>query len=204
MIYIVINGVPMSEKEFKEYKKGKNKELFAKLPKCKQKAILAEKRAEKKKESEMSILKSGIESMLSKVKIIESLSAYYKHAYRQWGTIAREILNEPTIKAPFEKFYLKELEIERCMETIKAERYKEVFDAVEKLSYLIDDAKCIMENLRSAVGSSGVCNRYMLHECINGEGRRLGLRTLMSRTFGAIKEMEKITKEFAMIARNGF
>lgn len=206
-IFITINGIQMTKAEYKEYKKDKEKAMFDKLPKYKQRAILAEKKAEKKrKESEIKIIANGVEAMVTKVGVMKSLSAYYKHGYRQWGLIAREIINDPKIRVPFEKFYLKQVEIERCvceMQSFAKRSSKDIFERIEKLSYLLDDAKYIMENLRAAVGSSGVINRYMAHECISGEGKRLGLRTLMSRTFSAIKEMEKLIREFAVIARNG-
>ena len=205
--YITINGIAMSEKEYKEYKKNKNKELFDKLPKYKQKAILAEKKAaRKRKESEIQILAKGVESMVSNVGVISSLAAYYKHGYRQWGIIARNILNEPTIKKPFEDFYLKEKRISAVMGEIKQlskRSSKAIFERIERLSYELDDAKTIMEELKNAVGSSGVIAANMGHECICGEDKRLGLRTLMSRTYGAIKELERIIKEFSIIARNG-
>jgi hypothetical protein len=60
-----------------------------------------------------------------------------------------------------------------------------------------------MKSLYSGVISSGVLDRFNDKECINGEGRRLGLRILMNRTFKSLDTIDNAIKELSRIASGG-
>ena len=53
------------------------------------------------------------------------------------------------------------------------------------------------------LAESGIAYRYKDHECINGSGRRLGLQTLMSRSWSATKELNNIIKRCQAISDKG-
>ena len=80
---------------------------------------------------------------------------------------------------------------------------KAVYAFVRKLSWQLDDAKNLMTQLSHAVHDTGVIERYKGHECIDGQGKRLGLNILMIRTFKAVAEIESITKKLESVANKG-
>lgn len=205
--YIVINGQRMTMDEYKKYKKQKTKELQAKLSKKKQREIARAKREKKKKrETEITILPGTIKSIVRNAGPIKSLSAYYDNAYRQWGTIASMILNLPEIERPFVLFRADATDIVKTIgeiSEIAKGNEKAVFSYVQKLSWKLDNIRTKMKMLYSGVVNSGVLERFDDKECINGTGRRLGLRILMSRTFDSIDAIDEAIKELNSIAKNG-
>ena len=80
---------------------------------------------------------------------------------------------------------------------------KAVFAFVRKLSWQLEDTKEHMQKLYNGVTSSGVIEAFGNHEAINGEGRRLGLRILMIRTFKAVQDLENVIKRLQTIADTG-
>lgn len=200
---ITVNGVTMS---LKAYKKQKRAEAFEKLSKAKKAAIKREKKARKNHKTEIQTIPQEIKSLLKQVKVMKSLEAYYTNGYRQWGNIAKGIINDANINKPFKSFVETFGKIDKHVEEINEiakHNERAIFAYLRKLSYLMDDAKTQMNALQREVGLSGYINRNLLHECISGEGRRLGLRTLMSRTLKAIGEIEYIRKRLEHLADEG-
>ena len=110
------------------------------------------------------------------------------------------------IKAPFVLFRADAYELTKVIEdisTIAKGNEKAVFAYVQKLSWVLDNAKGKMKSLYSGVISSGALEQFKDKECINGEGRRLGLRILMNRTFKSIDAIENAIAELNRIAHNG-
>lgn len=181
--FILVNGVKMSLSEYRKQKRAKNP-----TPNKKKTNIV----------SEIKILSSDINSMVKKVKLIRSLSAYYDNAYRQWGKIGSIIINRKEIRLPFVQYRVKAREVDRTMAKIQELAKKNdrtIFAYFEKLSYLMDDISGCITNLMNGIRKSGVMTLHGNHECINGKDRRLGLNVLMSRTYSAIKDIEAIIKK---------
>lgn len=195
---IIVNGVKMTMAEYKKKIKDAKK--------AKESASKKSTRKPKKRETEITILPSEIKVMMRGLRLMKSLSAYYDHGYRQWGTIARDIINLKEIRTPFVSYRQKAREIESLISEIgdiSKRNRKEVFAYVQKLAWQLDDAKTYIDRIGKGVSSSNVMQQFADHECINGEGRRLGLRTLVSRTYSTIKEMEKVIQRLQTIADNG-
>ena len=188
---IVVNGIRMPMSEYRKRIKAKKNVNTKKV---------------KKELTDINLLPNEIKYMMRNVRLLKSLSAYYNNGYRQWGRIAKLVISQKEISSQFVKFNAKQAEIERTINEIKEiskHNEKAVYAFVRKLSYQLDDIKEIMVELSKAVGYSGVISRFIDHECINGEGRRLGLRTLMSRSYKAVVELEKIIRRCQNISDNG-
>lgn len=188
---IVVNGIRIPMSEYRKRIKAKKNVNTKKV---------------KKELTDINLLPNEIKYMMRNVRLLKSLSAYYNNGYRQWGRIAKLVISQKEISSQFVKFNAKQAEIERTINEIKEiskHNEKAVYAFVRKLSYQLDDIKEIMVELSKAVGYSGVISRFIDHECINGEGRRLGLRTLMSRSYKAVVELEKIIRRCQNISDNG-
>ena len=59
------------------------------------------RRKSKKEVKEITGVALQVEKMLKPITTLKSLSAYYDNAYKQWGTIATEILEHPKIRPHF-------------------------------------------------------------------------------------------------------
>jgi len=194
---ITVNGVTMTATEYRKQLKAKQAMSNKKQPK---------KRKAKKRETEITILPAEIKTMLKCAKVMKSLSAYYDHGYRQWGRICRDIINLKEISPHFVLYRSKATEVEQTINDIAdiAKRnQKAVFAFVRKLSWQLEDTKEHMQKLYKGATSSGVIEAFGNHEAINGEGRRLGLRILMIRTFKAVQDLENVIKRLQAIADTG-
>ena len=194
---ITVNGVTMTATEYRKQLKAKQAMSNKKQPK---------KRKAKKRETEITILPAEIKTMLKCAKVMKSLSAYYDHGYRQWGRICRDIINLKEIRPHFVLYRSKATEVEQTINDIAdiAKRnQKAVFAFVRKLSWQLEDIKEHMQKLYKGATSSGVIEAFGNHEAINGEGRRLGLRILMIRTFKAVQDLENVIKRLQTIADTG-
>ena len=193
---IEVNGQVMTITEYKKMLAEKKKTTG------KQKAT----RRNKKNPTEITILPKEIKIMLRGAKVMTSLSAYYKHGYRQWGSICKTILNLKDIQSPFVRYTMSAKAVNEVINEINEiakHNSKSVFAYVRKLSWKLDDVAKDMKALQEGINKSGVLYSPMqTHECINGTGRRLGLNILMQRTSDAIKELEVIVNNLQYIADN--
>ena len=193
---ISVNGQVMTIAEYKKMLAEKKK------ANGKKKAT----RRNKKNPTEITILPKDIKIMLRGAKVMASLSAYYKHGYRQWGNICKTILNLKEIQSPFVRYTMSAKECDKVINEINdiaKHNSKSVFAYVRKLSWKLDDVAKDMKALQEGINKSGVLYSPMqTHECINGTGRRLGLNILMQRTSDAIKELEVIVNNLQYIADN--
>ena len=187
---IVVNGKTMLYSEYK-------KQLKANKPKAKK---------VKKEKSDIALLQEEVQAMVKKMTLLKSLNAYYDHAYKQWGTIGRDICEHTCIKKHFIAYRQKLREIKATMQTIEQaskRSEKAVFAYFEKLGWLLDDMRECIDNLCKGISKSGMLDRYRGHECIIGKDRRLGLRVLMGRTWNATKEMNVTIKRLQDIRTEG-
>lgn len=141
-------------------------------------------------------------NMLASVKVVSNLVSYYNNGFRMWGGIHRQIMDEPSISRAYFDFIRRERETRRLVDEIGRIRGRSVYEVIRKLAWEVEDMAISLENLTKVVGSSGVINQNLSHECISGEGRRLGLRTLMSRSLPSVRKLHKIAFEMLRIANN--
>lgn len=194
---ITIGGVTMTMEEYKKQLKEQ---------KAQTKKTTKKRKAKKANTKEVSEIALEVGKIVKSLKVLKSLCAYYDHAYRQWGTIANEILKQREIRAPFVFYRTKIDEVEQIINDIEKcskRNEKAVYQYIEKLSWRLDDAKSYVQEIMSSVSKSGVCQRYKEHESINGKGRRLGLDTLMRKAFHEFGSMEKVIKELESISKEG-
>lgn len=181
---------------------------YKKIVAEKKKATGKKKKTARRKKSgtEISILPQYIKMLLRGAKVMDSLSAYYKHGYRQWGTICKDIINLKDIQGPFIRYTMSAKEANKVINDINdiaKHNSKSVFAYVRKLSWKLEDVAKDMDDLRKGVTNSGVLNSPMqTHECINGTGRRLGLNILMTRTDEAVKQLKIIVGNLQEVADN--
>lgn len=187
--FIIVNGVKMSIKEFKAMQKANTK-----------------KKKTSKKVTSITILPSEIKEMMRNVKVLKSLVAYHTHGYRQWGTIANLLMGLKEIKSPFTNVVINTKQAIRLVEKINKiakENDKDVFQYVKKLSWKLEDVKNELDELVKGINSSGVCHQFRTHECVNGTGRRLGLRILTERSYKAIGDLGYICAKLDGIEEQG-
>lgn len=192
---ITVGGVTYTMAEYKKLKKDAEKNAKSKKVKKKKKAV-----------KEISAVAMEIDKMLKPITILKSLSAYYDHAYRQWGTIANEILENRKIAPHFIKYRVNVTELDSIVADVQKltkRNEKAAYQYVEKITWKLEDIKEHITNLMKGAVDSGLMQLYRNEECINGKGRRLGLQTLASKTFKAIGQLEDAIGTLKKIADEG-
>lgn len=193
---IIVNGVKMTMKEYKAYRKEKEgKKTPKKTAKQKDKAV-----------KEISAVAIEIENMLKQMSTLKSIQVYKNHAYRSWGTIANEILAYHKIRKPMSEYCVRFGELNTLLEDIQkmAKRNeKAAYQYVEKMAWKLDDMRTNILEMMKAVEESEVCKRFKNHEAINGKGRQLGLGTIIDKCLNTIGQVETTIDELKKIADNG-
>lgn len=162
------------------------------------------KKKAKKKNKEDDFLVEEINKMMHPITILKSMSSYYDHAYRQWGTIANQILNNRYIKPHFIQYRIKVRELDKLINEIKEmKNERAVYQYVEKLMWKVEDIKELTINIINGVNESGFLVVYKTHEAINGKGRRLGLKTLAHKSLKSIGQMEDAIDKLKKIVEEG-
>lgn len=191
LITITINGesVTMTEKEWKKQhrkpKKTTNKIVNPKTIKQ---------------------IPIEVKNLMKQVKVLKSLVAYKENGYKQWGTIANNIMNMRGVKMPFEQVVIKTKQAERLIkkiDTIAKKNDYDVFQYVNQLQLRLEELTSQLNLLVSGINNSHVTKVYKNHECINGEGKRLGLRILCLRSAKAVDELEIICQRLWDIQEKG-
>lgn len=187
---IFVNGVKMTISEWKaihQQNKPTNK------PKKVQKQVTA-----------ITILPQEIKALLKGSKVVNSLAAYYQNGYRQWGNVHKDVINNRNINSPFVKFNIEARKTNLLIKEINhiaKHNSKSVYSYVRKLSWQIEDLQNALKALYDGVDKSQILySPYSNSECINGKGRRLGLKILMFRAFDAMNSLDKTAKELQKIA----
>lgn len=135
---------------------------------------------------------------------VDSLVAYRRNAYRQWGTIANEILDDTNVGKAFVKLIVINGKINDRKNEIAKYRGKDMFQLVELLRFSIDDLQQAVSELSQAISRSNICHRYANHEAINGCGRRLGLRTLQRRTANTLMKIATACRDCEIVAKQAY
>ena len=200
--FIVVNGEKMTIKAWKQMVADKQKDRRGK------KRFLKNDKPKKveKKVKEISIVAAEVEKMMKPITALKSFAAYYDHAYRQWGTIANNILQHRNIRPHFVFYRVSVGELERLIEDIEKMakgNEKAAYQYVEKTAWKLEDIKTHIQNIIKGAVESGYMEAYKHEECINGKGRRLGLQTLANKSLKAISQLEDVIGTLKKIADNG-
>lgn len=199
---IEVNGEKMTIKEWKASVAAKQKERRGK----KRFLDLSKPKKTEKKEKEISLIAEEIEKMLKPMIVLKSIQVYKNHAYRSWGTIANEILAHDGIRKPMTEYCVRLGELNNLVSDIQSmakRNEKAAYQYVEKVAWKLDDMKQNIVSIIKGVEKSGVCERFKDHEAIYGEGRQLGLQTVVTKCLKSIGEVETIIESLKKIADNG-
>lgn len=177
--YIIVNGVRMTEKEFKAYKA--------------QRRPIQKSVRKTHKPKAKSVIYDVLEDIMNKLSVCKSIVAYRSHGYRQWGNIAKDILEDKDINPKLFKVVTLTKDAEALMTEIKpmAKRSSKcVWQYIDMLKWKIQDIKDALQALLDGIHKSKILFYYPNHECIYGEGRRLGLQTLCIKSARAIRNID--------------
>lgn len=191
--FIEINGKKMKMSDYKKMIADKKKDANKSNHRKRQKTVIH-------------LLPGYINKIVKHIKVMKSLAAYYDNGYRQWGVIAKEIINHPYIKSDFVRYRIAAREMADILgdiDYIGKRNEKNVYQFIEKLSYKIDDMRTQIYALTRSVWDSRVCEFFKDKECINGTGRRLGLEVLMHKSLLSMNEIDNLINELKDIAKEG-
>lgn len=184
---IIVNGVTMSIREFNKKKR--------------------QKKHAKRTENIIKSLPQELKQIMKQVHVINSLSAYYDNAQRQWGKqCADMVLHLPSIEFAFHIFKVTNIELNNIIndiDTIAKNKEKAVYQYIQKMAWKLYDIKVSMERLYKAVKDSHVMEFFADKEFINSNKKRLGLKVLMIRTSIAIDQLDDIIKRISDISTRG-
>lgn len=198
---IVVNGVKMTLTEYRKRQRAANASARAKERK---KPVQRQPRDADMRE--IVCVSDTISRMLRPMTILKSFSAYYDNAYKQWGTISRDILQNRKIRPHFVHYRAAMRELDELLaEVQKCARRNEkaAYQFVERISWKLEDISELIGKIMKGAHDSGVLEIYGQHEAINGKGRRLGLQTLVCKAHKAIQQLRDITDECRKIADEG-
>lgn len=200
--YIIVNGEKKTIAQWKEEVAAKQKERRGK----KRFLDLSKPKKAEKKAKEISLVAEEIEKLLKPIITLKSIQVYKNHAYRSWGTIANEILSHKGISKAMAAYCVKFGELNQLIENVQnmaKANEKAAYQFVDKIAWKLDDMKRDIVDMIKATEESGVCERYKGHEAIYGEGRQLGLQTVITKSLTTIGEVEKTIKTLQEIANKG-
>ena len=190
---VTINGVTMTMAEYKKLRKAKT---ATKKTTRVSRNISADNYSE---------VMSAVENMLKSVNVIGNFKAYHTHCYRQWGRTIMGKIYTP-IQTPMVLLSSKIDELHKLASKVlklanKGE--KSVFQYVQKLAWTMEDISALIDRVSQTAIKSGIFQQFGSHEAINGNGRRLGLRTIIRRTNSATINIYKSVEKLNKLADNG-
>ena len=154
---------------------------------------------------------TAVEAEISKIekscKYLDSIKAWADNGYQQWGTIHTTIRNLEPIRRPLGLVcshyngYCRDY-----MSRIKAMSRKNDKDLFQYLNWLVNHFEIVKTNLDTLmtnISTSGVLSAYRSEKCINENGRRLGLRTLVQRSTRAMGDIEGALSVLRDLVING-
>ena len=200
--YIIVNGERKTIEQWKEEVKTKQKERRGK----KRFLDLSKPKKQKKETKEIGVVAEEIEKLLKPIITLKSIQVYKNHAYRSWGKIANEIFSHKGISKAMSAYCVKFGELNKLVEDIQTMakgNEKAAYQYVDKIAWKLDDMKRDIVEIIKATEESGVCVRYKGHEAIYGEGRQLGLQTVITKSLATISEVEEVIATLQDIADKG-
>lgn len=143
---ITVNGVTMTIAEYKKMKRPKKA--------TKKRVRRTGNFGTTGPHKEISALALEVEELIKSAAPFKSLSVFYHHAYRSYGTISEEIMK------PFRKEYTayqsKYREVERLIDVMHdcaRKKENEVYDFAIQLAWKVDDMKEALNNLCNKVSN---------------------------------------------------
>lgn len=138
----------------------------------------------------------------------KTTEAYYHNGYKQWGNIWKTIAQNPLIEPHFISFISAYYDANKALKmivNIAKKNDRDIFQYIEKLAYKIDDMAESILKISDAVAEAGIYSNpsYNGKECVYGDGRRLGIRTLCSRVSENIAYAKKAVAELIAMTING-
>lgn len=193
---VIYNGKTYTQSEFNDYKRQLARENNAD---GKKKTHRRRKTAIVSTSSQYREIGALVKQLMTGAKTCKSLKAYNEWGYRQWGNRCKWVMSLKEIKKPFETFVYAYNRTQETLAKVQEESKrgsKAVYQYVEKLSWNVQDMGQAARNLYEGISKSGVLQSPLAdHEMINGQGRRLGLATLVGRSFTSCNNMDNIVKE---------
>ena len=160
----------------------------------------------KKQANEGDIVLFNVEKVIKPMTILKSFSAYYDNAYKQWGVIAKTILEHRKIRPHFVYYRIAVREMDNLLADIKKiakSNETSIYQYVDKVTWKLDDIKTHLNNIIDGAIESGLMAQYKDKECINGKDKRLGLDTLSKKSLKAITQLDAAIKSLKAIADEG-
>lgn len=154
------------------------------------------------------ILSQRVETLKKGFKLAKSLVAYYRNGYKQWGTIHTEIVTNPYLESPFIQFIAANNDAEKVFKAIQLiakKNDKDIYGYIEKFAYKVDDMMSGINAISDgAINAEIFSNPYYVgKEVVYGNGRRLGLKELVSRTCSNLAIMQKAMQEMLAMVNDG-
>lgn len=142
-------------------------------------------------------------------KWLNSLKAYKDNGYRQWGVIARNIIEMDGVREYLGKACAHYSGYCRpYMHQVKAMSRHNDSDLFQYVNWIYNHFVEIRNNLSSlmsAFSQSGVLYAFRNEECIKGsaDGKRVGLRQLVQNSTDGMSKIDNIINELRTIIDNG-
>lgn len=176
---IIVNGVSMTMTEYRKMKRqAKNK------------------KRKKKMQNEIKLLPEDINYLLKDIKVVDSLLAFHRNGYKQWGRIHRDLMKVNDMECNFLLLQIASYEANQKLNEIVDEAKKSnksTYGLISDFAYKITKLGERLNALYVVVHDSNIVNSpFNTHEIINGTGRRLGLKTLLNRTSDALDNIVNI------------
>lgn len=171
-VFVILNGQPMTEKEYKTYKK-------AKYPK----ATTTKKRNNVMTERQFAAYE--VKELMKKFGVLNSLIAYNRNGYRQWGNEHTAIMNIKEISKPFNNTLCnakKLINIANEIERLAKRNSKEIPSLLTELTWQLTDTTKALNKLIHGVKQSSILYGLSDNKCISENGRRLGLKILIAKS----------------------
>lgn len=176
---ITINGVTMTLAEFKKMKRSEKA-----------------KKRKKKMKTEIQLLPQDVNYLLKDIKVVDSLIAFHRNGYRQWGRIHKELMKVDNMERTFILLNSVNNEVKTILSEIESSAKrsnKATYGIIRELSYKLTKLGEQLNILFITVHDSNIINSpFNSHEIINGTNRRLGLKILLMRTDTALNNMVSI------------
>lgn len=191
---VSINGV-LTQMTVKEYNAYKAK-------------ITRQKQINERNSRLIPMIPSMIAEIMKELKLCKSLEAYYHNGYRQWGVIINDVIKNPLVEKHFIMFISKYNDVQKQLELIAKvakKNDKDIFSFIEKLYYLLDDMGNEIVAISEGMIKSGILTDFIYKgkECIYGNGRRLGIKELVSRTTQNTIAMKRVLDQLSVLVNNG-
>lgn len=189
-VYCVIDGVSMTEVEFKAWKKKHTTK------------VVAVKKPSVRMYRYSDMVNEWLSMTIKKIRVLNSIISYQAYSYRYWGGIARTVLHIKEIEKPFDKTYVSIRQMQRTIHKIEnCHNKRETQDLLYKLNWQLEEVSKNIVALNKGIEKSEVLYGLANSGCINGTGKRLGLKIISLRAADAVKEIEQYNEDLLKLIK---